>query len=101
MKEKVLRNTQIQKMHEMEEIKRAQERRIDEVSAQKGENHETILQVTSQLQQMQEQMNSMNDSGDFQNRESKLEWKVVSRFQSTCDDSEFSCFVQPRQKIAA
>ena len=38
MKEKVLRNTQIQKMHEMEEIKRAQERRIDEVSAQKGEN---------------------------------------------------------------
>ena len=30
------------------------------------ENHETIQQLSSQLQQMQEQMNSMNDSGDFQ-----------------------------------
>ena len=34
------------------------------------ENHETIQQLTSQLQQMQEQMNSMNDSGDFQDVES-------------------------------
>ena len=35
------------------------------------ENHETIQQLTSQLQQMQEQMNFMNDSGDFQDVESK------------------------------
>ena len=34
------------------------------------ENHETIQQLTSQLQQMQEQMNSMNDSGDLQDVES-------------------------------
>ena len=34
------------------------------------ENHETIQQLTSQLQQMQEQMNSMNVSGDFQDVES-------------------------------
>ena len=27
--------------------------------------------------------------------------KVVSRSQSTCDDSEFSCFAQSRQRIAA
>ena len=34
------------------------------------ENHETIQQLTSQLQQMQEQRNSANDSGDFQDVES-------------------------------
>ena len=34
------------------------------------ENHETIQQRTSHLQQMQEQMNSMNDSGDYQDVES-------------------------------
>ena len=36
------------------------------------ENHETAQQLTSQLQQMQEQMNSVNDSGDFQDVESKF-----------------------------
>ena len=35
MKEKVLRKTQIRNMHEMGEIKRAQELRVDEVSVQK------------------------------------------------------------------
>ena len=40
------------------------------LSAKVTENHETIRQLTSQLQQMQEQMNSMNDSGDFQDVES-------------------------------
>ena len=70
MKETVLRNTQIRNMHEMGEIKRPQER-IDEVSVQKlKENHETLQQLTSQLQQMQEQRNSMNGSGDFQDVES-------------------------------
>ena len=64
MKEKLLRNTQIRNIHELGEIKRAHEQRIVEVSVQKvRENHETIQQLTSQLQQMQEQMNSMNDSG--------------------------------------
>ena len=67
MKEKFLRDTLIRCMHEMGEMKRAQELRIDEVSVQKlRENHETIQQLTSQLQQMQEQMNSVNDSGEFQ-----------------------------------
>ena len=65
------------------------------------ENHETIQQLTFQLQQMLEQMNSMSDSGDSQDVESNFSGKVVSRFQSTCDDSEFSFLAQPRQKIAA
>ena len=43
MKEKALRETQIRSMHEMGEMKRAQELRVDEVSSQKfKENHETI-----------------------------------------------------------
>ena len=36
------------------------------------ENHETIQKLTSQLQKQQEQMNSMSDSGDFQDVESKF-----------------------------
>ena len=56
MKEKVLRTTQIRNMREMGEIQRAQEHRVDEVSVQKlREVHETIQQLTTQLQQMQEQ----------------------------------------------
>ena len=47
----------------MGEINRARELRVDEISFRKfRENHETIQQITSQLQQMQEQMNFMNDS---------------------------------------
>ena len=58
-------------MHEMGEMKRAQELRVDEVSVQKlRENHETIEQLTAQLQEMQDQMNSMNDSGEFHDAES-------------------------------
>ena len=77
LKEKVLRDTQIRSMHEMGEIKIAQELRVDEVSVQKiGENRETIQQLTSQLQQMQEQMNSMNDSGDFQDVESNYSGRL-------------------------
>ena len=71
MKEEVLRKTQIRNMHEMGEIQRAQEQLIGEVSLQKfREIHETIQQLTSQLQQIQEQMHSMNDSGEFQDVES-------------------------------
>ena len=49
----------------------AQELRVDEVSVQKfTENHETIQQLTAQLQEMQDQMNSVNGSGEFQDVES-------------------------------
>ena len=66
LKEQVLRNTQIRNMHEMGEGKRAQEQRTDEVSVQQStENHETIQQLTSHLQETQDQVNFMNDSGDF------------------------------------
>ena len=52
-------------------MKRAQELRVDDVSAQKlRDNHETTQRLTSQMQEMQEQMNSMNESGEFQEVES-------------------------------
>ena len=71
MKDKVLRDTQIRNMHEMGEMKRAQELRVDEVSVQKiRENHQTIQKLTSQLQEMQEQIYSSSDSGKFQEVES-------------------------------
>ena len=77
VKEKVLRDTQIRSMHEMGEMQRAQELRVDEVSVQKlRENHETIQKLTSLLQEMQEQMNSMNDSGEFQEVESNYSGRL-------------------------
>ena len=64
MKENALRETEIRNVHEMGEMKRAQELRVDEFSVQKmRERHETVQKLTSQMQEMQEQMNAMNDSG--------------------------------------
>ena len=71
LKEKVLRDNQTRSIHEMEEVKRAQELRVDDSSVQKlRESYETIQRLTSQMQEMQEQMNSMNDSREFQEVES-------------------------------
>ena len=54
MKEKLLRDTQIRHIHELGEMKRAQELRVDEVSVQKlRESQDTIQRLTSQLQSMQ------------------------------------------------
>ena len=67
MKEKALPETQIRSMHEMEEMKRAQELRVDEFSVQRVERecHETIQRLTLQVQELQEKM-IFNDSGEFQ-----------------------------------
>ena len=101
-RKKVLRNIQIRSMHEMGEIKRAQEPRIDGVSVHKlRENHDTIQQFTSQLQPNATTDEFCNWFCRFSRCGIKFLWKIVSRFQSACDDSEFSCFAQPRQKIAA
>ena len=54
-------------VHEMGEMKRAQELRVDEVSVQKlREGHETIQRLSSHMQELQEMVNCMNDSGEFQ-----------------------------------
>ena len=71
MKEKALRGTHIRGVHEMEELRRAQELRVDEFSAQKlRESHDTMQKLTSQIQELQESVNCMNDSGEFQEIES-------------------------------
>ena len=68
---KVLRETQTRNVHEMGEIKRAQELRVDEFNVQKlRESHETIRRLTSQVQELQERMNYLSDSGEFQEVES-------------------------------
>ena len=71
MKEKLLRDTQIRNIHELGEMKRAQDLRVDEFSVQKlRKSHETIQRLIAQLQSVQVRMNSMNDSGEFQEVES-------------------------------
>ena len=102
MKEQVLRNTQIRNMHEMGEMKRAQQQRIDEVSVQKIKRRSRDnsaahfpIAANARADEFYEWFWRFSTCGI------ELQWKVVSRFQSTCNDSEFSCFAQPRQKIAA
>ena len=97
MEEKVLRNTQIRNMREMGRMKRAKELQVEEVSMQKEK-------ITGQFSI------SLPSCNKCKNRwillmileiAQDVEWQVLSRFQSTCDDSEFSFLAQPRQKIAA
>ena len=59
MKEKALRETRIRSIHEMGEMKRAQELRVSVQSF--TENHETIQRLTSQVQKLQEKMNYLNE----------------------------------------
>ena len=58
MKEKALRDSQIGSIHEMEELKRAQELRVDEFSRNEvGESHAAVQELNSQIQDLQERMN--------------------------------------------
>ena len=63
-------------MHEMGEIKRALELRVNEFSVQKSrDRYETIQRFTSQVQGLQERVNCMNGSGEVQEVESiELQW---------------------------
>ena len=77
MQEKPLRDTQIRSMHEMGELKRARESRVDGFSIQKlRESHETMQRLTPQVQELQERMNYLNDSGEFQEGDSNYSGKI-------------------------
>ena len=79
IKEKALRDTQIRSIHEMQELRRAQELRVDGFSVQKlRESHDTIQKLTSQIQELQERVNCMNDSGEFQDIESNCSGKILT-----------------------
>ena len=52
IKQKALRETRIRSVHEVEELKRAQEMRIDEFSRNElRESHATFQELTSQIQE--------------------------------------------------
>ena len=66
-----LRETRIKSLHEMEELKRVQELRIDEFSRRRLiENQDTINELTARIQELQNEVNCMNDSRDFKDAQS-------------------------------
>ena len=61
-----LREAHIKSLHEMEELKRVQELRIDESSRRRLiENQDTINELTARIQELQNEVNCMNGSRDF------------------------------------
>ena len=79
MKENALRDTQRGSVHEMGELKRAQEFRVDEFSVQKmRESHDTIQRPTSQIQELQERVSCMKDFGEFQDVESNCSGRFLT-----------------------
>ena len=66
-----LREAHMKSLNEMEELKRIQGSTFETVSRRKliGDR-DTILELTSKIQELQNQVNCMNDSRDFQDAES-------------------------------
>ena len=97
MKEKASRDTQMSRsMHEMGEMKRAQELRVDEFSIQKlRESHEIIQRLTSYVQELQERMNYLNDSGEFQERRVELQWTIFHTFPVNQQGCQVHALCQP------
>ena len=80
MKEKALRDTQSRSIHEMGELKRARELRVDDFSVQQmRESHDTIQGLTSQIQELQERVNCIERFRRISRDRSELQWKKFSR----------------------
>ena len=97
---KALRDTRIRNIHEMEELRRAQEMRVDEFSMQTlRESYAAIQKLTSQTG-----IARKGDLYDWFKRISRyridLQWKIISRSQSTGSRSKPSIYVEPRPKPA-
>ena len=97
MREKALRETQIRNFHEMGEMKRAQELRVDEFSVQKlRESQETQYKGSHHKCR---KCKSRRIQVNFKwNRISQ--WEIVLSSQSTSSDSKFSFYAEPRQTLA-
>ena len=71
VREKAPRDTRIRGIHEMEELRSS---RIGELKnslhKKLRESHDTIQELTSQIQELKERVNCMNDSGELQEVES-------------------------------
>ena len=75
--ERVLREAQVRSIHEMEDLKRAQEMRTDEFARHElRQSHAAIHGLTSQIQDLQERKNYMNDSRELQDIESICSGKL-------------------------
>ena len=99
-RERVLRYTQIRRIHEVGELKRAQEMRIDEFSRNElRESHATIQELTSQIQGLQERMNCMNDSREFQDVESICSGKLSHVPSQRGSRSKSSIYVMPQGNV--
>ena len=58
-----LREAHIKRLHEMEELERVQELRIDESSKRRLiDNQDTIGELTARIQEFQTEVNCVNDS---------------------------------------
>ena len=98
---KTLRDTGIRTFHGMEELKKAQDLRVDEFSMfEPRESHATIQELTSQIQELQERVDSLNDSRGISRYRIDLQWKMIPRSQSAGSLSKSSIFVEPRPKPA-
>ena len=76
-RERALRETHVKSIHEVEELERAQEMRIDEFSRHElRESEATFQELTSQKQELQDRVNFMNDSREFQDVESICSGKL-------------------------
>ena len=66
-----LREAHRKSLNEMEELKRFQDSTFDTISKRKlAEDRDTVLELTSKIQELHNKINCMNDSRDFQDAES-------------------------------
>ena len=80
-REKALRDSRFRNIHEMEELKSAQEMRVDEFSIHKlKETHDTIQGLTSQIQELQKKRDELYKRFlDVPRCRVSLQWKIISR----------------------
>ena len=89
-------------MHEMGEMKRAQELRVNQVSVQRErENHETNTKAHFSVAEMQDQMNSLNDSGEFQEVESNYSGRLSHVSSQPAMIPSSRSMLSPRQTLAS
>ena len=66
-----LREAHIKSLHEMEELKRVQELRVDEFSRRRMiENQDTTNELMARIQELQNKVNCVKDSRDCEDAES-------------------------------
>ena len=101
-REKALRDTRFRSIHEVQQLKRAQEMRVDEFSIHKlRETLDTIQGLTSQIQELQKKKkNFMSVSWMFQDVVSACSGKLSHVPQSAGSRSKSSIHVEPRPQLA-